>query len=231
MVSGVIVTCVVAACLSVRVFPVALSKSFTNVTSMPGGEGELSGTTPAVLQNVLFPSKLETKGNMASNWKRFRRVWSSYEIASRLVKQLKEERMATLLTCLGADTLEVVDGFNFANDEERKDIDVVLEKLEVFCVGETNKIYERYQFNKKDQESGESIDSYVAALCTLAKTCNYSSLLDSLIRDRIVVGIKDNGTRKRLLQEAKLTLNKCIDICRSSEATSQSFKRWGLRKI
>ena len=44
--------------------------------------------------------------------------------------------------------------------------------------------------------------------------------MDSLIRDRIVVGTKDNGTRKRLLQESKLTLNKCIDICLSSEATS-----------
>ena len=71
MVSGVLVTCVVTACLSVRVFPVALSKSFTNVASMSGGEGESNGTTPAVLQNVPFPSKLETKGNMASNWKTF----------------------------------------------------------------------------------------------------------------------------------------------------------------
>ena len=194
---------------------------------MPGGEGESSQATPAVLRNVPFPSKLETKGNMASNWKRFRRMWSNYEIASRLVKQPKEERTATLLTCLGADALEIVDGLNFANDEERKDIDVVLEKLEVFCVGETNEIYERYQFNKRDQESGESIDSYVASLRTLAKTCNYGTLLDSLIRDRIVVGIRDNGTRKRLLQEAKLTLNKCIDICRSSEATSAQLQAMG----
>ena len=89
---------------------------------------------------------------------------------------------------------------------------MVLEKLEVFCVGETNKIYERYQFNKQDQESDESIDSYVASLCTLAKMFNYGALLDSIIRDRIVVGIRDNDTLKRLLQEAKLTLNKCIDI-------------------
>ena len=194
---------------------------------MPGGEGVSTVATPTVLQNVPFPSKLETKGNLASNWKRFRRVWSNYEVASRLVKQPKEERTATLLTCIGADALEIVDGLNFANEDERKDIDVVLEKLEVFCVGETNEIYERYQFNKRDQESGESIDSYVAAPRTLAKTCNYGSLLDSLIRDRIVVGIKDNDTRKRLLQEAKLTLNKCIDICRSSEATAAQLQAMG----
>ena len=61
----------------------------------------------------------------------------------------------------------------------------------------------------------------------MAKTCNYGTLLDSLIRDRIVVGIRDNGTRKRLLQEVKLTLNKCIDICRSSEATAAQLQAKG----
>ena len=169
-------------------------------------DGEATPTVPAVLQNVLFPLKLENKGNMANNWKCFRRVWSNYEIVSRLVKQQKEERTATLLTCLGADALEIVDGLNFANDEDRKDNDVVLEKLEVICVGETNEIYKRYQFNKRDQESRKSFDLYVASLRTLAKTCNYGSLLDSLIHNRIVVGIRDNGTHKRLLQEAKFTL-------------------------
>ena len=71
MVSGVILTCVVAACLLVHVSLVARSKSSMNVANMPGGEGESNQATPSVLQNVPFPSKLETKGNMASNWKRF----------------------------------------------------------------------------------------------------------------------------------------------------------------
>jgi len=83
----------------------------------------------------------------------------NYEVASHLVKQPKVERTATLLACLGADALEIVDGWTFANEEEHKDIDVVLEKLEVFYVSETNKIYGHYQFNKQNHESGESIDS------------------------------------------------------------------------
>ena len=62
----------------------------------------------------------------------------NYEVASRLVKQSKEERTATLLTCLGPNTLEIVDGLSFASEDQRKDIDVVIEKLETFCVGETN---------------------------------------------------------------------------------------------
>ena len=40
----------------------------------------------------------------------------------------------------------------------------------------------------------------------------------SLIRDRIVTGICDNETRKTLLQERNLDINKYIDICKGVEA-------------
>jgi hypothetical protein len=64
----------------------------------------------------------------------------------------------------------------------------------LFC-GETNETYERYKFNKRDQEQSETIDTYVASIRTLSKTCNYGEIEESLIRDRIVIGIKDNTTR------------------------------------
>ena len=92
----------------------------------------------------------------------------------------------------------------FEDESHKKDIDIVLQKLEEFCVGNKNEIYERYPFNKRDQAADESIDTYVAALRSLAKTCNYGALTDNLIRDRMVVGILDKGIRKKLLQESKL---------------------------
>ena len=55
-------------------------------------------------------------------------LWTNYQVAFRLVKQSKEERTATLVTCLGPDALEIVDGLSFASEEEREDIDVALEK-------------------------------------------------------------------------------------------------------
>ena len=49
-------------------------------------------------------------------------------------------------------------------------------------------------------------------------------LENSLIRDRIVIGVRDNQTRKKLLQVSKLTLKECIDICRSYETSSHQLK-------
>ena len=182
---------------------------------------------PPMLQNVPFPPKLEIRGNLANYWKRFKRVWCNYEIASRLIKQGNEERTATLLPCLGPDAVEIVDGLKFASELECTNAYIVMQKLETFCIVETNETYERYQFNKRDQELNEFIDSYVAVLRNLAKTYNYGTLEENLILDRIVMGIRENSTRKRLLQESELTLNRCIDICRANESTAIQLKAIG----
>ena len=92
----------------------------------------------------------------------------------------------------------------------------MIRKIDDFCIGATNETYERYLFNQRFQED-ENIETYVAALRTLAKTCNYGQLEESLIRDRMVVGIKSAEARKRLLQDRRLTLDRCIDICKAFE--------------
>lgn len=47
---------------------------------------------------------------------------------------------------------------------------------------------------------------------------------DTLIRDRIGLGVNNNTIRKKLLQVRSLTLKQCIDICRSDEATATQLK-------
>lgn len=180
---------------------------------------------PQFFQSTIpLPSKLDFKGNLAVNWKKFKRLWTNYEVASRLNTQSGDIRTATFLTCIGPDVLEIYDGLPFANSEEETQIDKIIELLDAYFIGETNEIYEAYLFNQRVQEIGESFDSFLTALRSLAKTCNFGSMQDRMIRDRVVVGIRDNSTRKKLLAENKLTLNKCIDICRASETTSKQLK-------
>ena len=202
---------------------------------MSDQEAEAQSATPSLTPvaqipvNLPLPPQLSLTGNLATNWKRFQRAWKNYEIAARLKDPSnstlnKELRTATLLTCIGSDALDVYDAFVFETPEQGKDIDIVLEKFEQYCIGETNETYERYRFNKCDQKQHETIDAYVTSLRTLAKTCNFGQLENDLIRDRIVMGIRDNTTRKKLLQVAKLSLSQCIDVCRSYEKTSQQLE-------
>ena len=116
--------------------------------------------------------------------------------------------------CIGPDALEIHTGLPFQSDDDRQNIDKVLELWQNYCIGKTKVIYERYRFNNH-----ESIDAYTTALHTLAETCEFGSLKEDLIRDRLVCGIRDNSPRKKLLQEPKLTLDKCLDSYRAAEVT------------
>ena len=52
-------------------------------------------------------------------------------------------------------------------------------------------IIEHTKFNKHSQLPGEPVEQFVASLYNLAVDCNFGELKDELIRDKIVVGIKD----------------------------------------
>ena len=177
-----------------------------------------------IIMNIPFPRALDMKGDLANNWKHFKTVWKNYEVATGLNTKDDKLRCATFLTCMGSDALRVFDGLRFQNAEDKEKIEEVIKAMEEFCVGQTNEIYERYTFNKRDQEPNETIDAYVAVLRTLVKTCKYQALEDEMIRDRIVLGVRDNSTRKKLLQEKKLDLQKCIDICRANEKTASQLR-------
>ena len=126
---------------------------------------------------------------------------------------------------IGDEALKVIKAFSYTEGEDSNNWRVVMAKMEKHCIGEVNEIYERYCFNKRDKLSTESVDCFVADLKTLAKTCNFCECLrDSLIRDRIVLGIKYEQTTKKLMRIRDLTLNRCIDICSSEEVTALHMK-------
>jgi hypothetical protein len=55
------------------------------------------------------------------------------------------------------------------------------------------------------------------AVLKLAETCNYGSLHDELVRDRLVVSIANAQLSERLQMDSELTLKKAIDKIRQSE--------------
>ena len=82
-----------------------------------------------------------------------------------------------------------------------------------------NVSYERYKFFSRARESGKTIGQYVIVSRKLSETCEFSTLKNSVIKDRIILGISDTETRERLLRISDLTLEKAIDVVRSADAT------------
>ena len=147
-----------------------------------------------------------------------------YEIIANLKASSSEYRIATFITCIGSEALDVFNGLPFESPQDKKSIDKVLELMGKYCTGETNVIYEQYLFKNCSQEANESINAYATALQTMAASCKYGALNDNMIQDRIVCGLRDNSIWKKLLQEPKLTLEKCLDISRAAESMTAQLK-------
>ena len=81
--------------------------------------------------------------------------------------------------------------------ETAEQFNTVVRKFTEFCVPRKNVIYERYVFHTRDrvQGEGETIDSFTTDLRLKSQSCEFGSLQDSLIRDRVVVGIRDSETK------------------------------------
>ena len=170
------------------------------------------------------PLALQPSGEVADNWKLWEEKYN-YFVISRLDRESSPYRLAMFKHTIGDEALKVIKTFSYTEDEDSNDWRMVTAKMEKHCIREVNEIYERYCFNKRDKPPTESVDCFVAELKTLAKTSNFCDCLrDSLIRDRIVLGIKDEQTTKKLLRIQDLTLNRCIDICRGEEIMALHMK-------
>jgi hypothetical protein len=108
----------------------------------------------AVVPSLIpFPGKLDLDGNIATNWKKFKRKWDNYEIASGLSGKDTKLHTAMLLTCVGAEAIDIFDGFAFDNEDDKKDIAKVIQKFEAFCIGKTNETFVRYVLSRKVKRS------------------------------------------------------------------------------
>ena len=85
-------------------------------------------------------------------------------------------------------------------------------------------ILERAKFNRRCQRDGETVDEYITALYTLVETCDYKGLKEEMLRDRLVVGIKDLKMPETLQLDAGLTLESAKKKIRQKEAVHQQGK-------
>ena len=181
-----------------------------------------SGNDPArvivFLSGIKPPNSLNFDGNKLEHWPLWKQQWANYVVISGLNTQSTDYQTAMLLNSIGTEALKVYNGFVFAPEESR-DVTHIIRKFDGHIIGQLNETYERYKFNCRNQTPGESVDSFVTALRNLAKNCNVCECMrESLLRDRVIMGILDSDLRKRLLQMPDLTINLRIDMCRAYEA-------------
>ena len=131
-----------------------------------------------------------------------------------------------MLTVVGEEAREVFSTFaGWEHEGDSKKIGPVLAKFEAYCEPRKNIPFERYRFNRRCQEPGESYDQYRTSLRKLAGGCDFESITpDEVLRDRLVFGIRDSKTRERLLREPALSLKRTDEVCHAAESMTSQMK-------
>ena len=175
------------------------------------------------MNNLPVPEPINvTSGNVAENWSYFREKWKDFDIATGLREKDEKIRVATLRGIMGKDCYSIYKRQILEEKEKEKVRPTsILDALEKYFKPALNVTYERYIFNTCDQQSHEIIDEYVNKLRGLSETCEFGTLRDSLIKDRIVLGTKNKQVRVTLLIQKELTIDKALSVYGNSELTEQ----------
>ena len=100
--------------------------------------------------------------NVTEKWSEWKEMWEHYSVASKVNKEEGDVQVAALLTAIGPEARKVFKTWNLSATE-RKDIKGVIERFDNYCNPRKNIPFERYLFNSRQQEPGESFDRYVTA--------------------------------------------------------------------
>ena len=153
-------------------------------------------------------------------WPRWKRQFEQFRLASGLSAESDDRQVSTLLYCMGENAEDILVSTNISDDDRKKYVSVVRQFDDFFKVWK-NVIFKRARFNRRCQAAGETIEQFITSLYTLAESCDYGDLKDQMIRDRIVVGIRDQSQSERLQMDADLTLEKAKTLVRQREAVHE----------
>ena len=119
--------------------------------------------------------------------------WPTYvERAEQFMKANKvkdEDLVPTLLTLMGRPTYSLLRNLVGPQKPPEMCYTDIMTTLTKHLTPKHLVIAERFRFHKRNQGAGETINTYVATLRKLARTCEFESQLDDAIRDQLVCGL------------------------------------------
>ena len=119
---------------------------------------------------------------------------------------------------MGENAEETLSSTNTPTRERYAD---VMATFNEFFQVRKNVIFEGACFNRRVQREEESAEQFITSLYVLAENCVYSDLAAEMIRDRIVVGIRDKALSERLQLDPDLTLESAKRRVRQREAVHE----------
>ncbi|KAK9704562.1 hypothetical protein QE152_g27804 [Popillia japonica] len=179
---------------------------------------------------VKLPPDFDLQGqNAATEWKFWRTSFEDYLTATGQHEAADRVKLSILRNIMGTESARIMSTFKIP-EEQTNNYEYVMNFITKYVNPRVNESFERYNFLKRIQKEGETIqkegetfEHFLTECKHLVKSCNYNEIdpqesqEDKALRDKIVMGIRDPVTREALLRVDKLTLEKAIQHCRTTE--------------
>lgn len=107
----------------------------------------------------------------------------------------------------------------------RKPIDVPFEELvqllKTALCPKNIEFVERAKFYSRSQKAGENAVEFSLQLRTIAKTCNFGEQLETHLRDRFVMGLRDEKTKTLIIQSNPKSLEAALGLAQTNEISQE----------
>ncbi|XP_064470230.1 uncharacterized protein K02A2.6-like [Ornithodoros turicata] len=154
------------------------------------------------------------------HWTTWKRRWERFRTASGLHAKNAAEQVNSFVYLMGPKAEEIFATLPIPAGKKESYADVVA-AFEGFFIVKKNVVYERAVFNSRSQLEGEPAADFITALYALVETCEYGNLKDELLRDRIVVGVRDKKLSTKLQMESDLTLERAVLLTKQTETVGR----------
>ena len=111
------------------------------------------------------------------------------------------------------------------------DFDTAIATLEALYIVPKNEVFARHLLATRNQQPGESLDTFLNALKLLAKDCQFKDVTaevyrQELVRDAFINGLQVSSIRQRLLENTTLSLTDAFTQARSLELAQKSNEQY-----
>ncbi|KAJ8885612.1 hypothetical protein PR048_011810 [Dryococelus australis] len=180
--------------------------------------------------------KLHLDGNVHENWIRFKLRFLVYLTASgndvevlteatmAVKKKISRQKAMLLSNVAGEDAIDLTSTFGLS-DKNLDDFDKFVEVFDKYAAPKGNEMYKHYIFNQCYQQEEETFDHFLTEATKTIQNCEYGDQADSMLRDRIVVGLRDSKLREALLRIDDLKLDQAVRDCRAAEQSKAYDKK------
>ena len=203
------------------------------------------------LSNLTYNNWQQVKTNMTTlgkidkfipatgDWTQYIERMNQFFIANKICEVLRKK--AILLSSGGAGTYSLLRNLVAPVKPSDKSYNKLVRVMNEHQNPKLLVIMERYKFNKRDRQPGESIPFYVTELKRLSEHYDFVVTLEDMIRNRLVCGVRSPKIQQHLLAETELSFDWALKIASAMErakknvcnieGSSELEKMEGLNKV